>query len=132
MPWYTIFDMCISAENLPPTATRAFRAASQDFETARISSGTPLACSLRNNLLELTLSKAPDTSEQYTAFFYFFPNCNSHAITRCANASLAPRSGMYANWLRPYASLQISWGTKIEASTRSATLLICDVTWIPL
>ena len=132
VPWYTILHISISFEYFPPTATRAFRADSQDFNTAKMSSCTPFDCSFLSNRLAFTLSKAPDTSEQYTPILRFRPKSEIQVATRCARASLAPHSGIYANWLYPKALIRINRGTNSDARTSSAALLSCDVKWMPL
>ena len=132
VPWYTMLQIFIYLENFPPTATRDLRSYNQDCITSKIASGTPRARSFRKSRLELTLSKAPDTSEQYTAILRCLLIVEIHVNTSCAKASRAPRSGIYANWFRPYAPVQISCRTNKEAMNLSATLLICDVRWMPL
>ena len=42
-PWYTISRSTMSLENLPPTATVAFRADNQNVNTSKMSAGTPVA-----------------------------------------------------------------------------------------
>ena len=90
------------------------------------------ARSLRKSFLELTLSKAPETPELYTAILRSLVNKDFHFTTSCANASRALRSGIYANWFRPYAPEQIRCGTKREAMSSFATLLIWEVKWMPV
>ena len=98
----------MSLENLPLTATLAFRSYSQHCFTSKITSGTHRARNLWRSSLEFTLSKDSDTSEQHIAIFRRFANMEIHVNTNCDNASRARRSGIYANWFRPYASRFIS------------------------
>ena len=59
--------------------------------------GTPRARNLHSSRREFTLSKAPDTSEQYTAILRLLANSEIQVSTSCAKASRAPRYGIYAN-----------------------------------
>ena len=96
-PWHTMLWIFMSLETLQPTATPALRSYDQDCVTSKIASGIPRARGLRKRLLELIFSKAPDTSEQYTAILSCLPIIEIRFNTSSANASLAPRSGIYAN-----------------------------------
>ena len=64
-----------------------------------MSSGIPFDRSFLSNRLALTLSNATDTSEQYTPILRVRPKSEIQIAARCAKASLAFRSGIYANWL---------------------------------
>eukprot|EP00969_Alexandrium_andersonii_P129776 5736409-Alexandrium_andersonii.AAC.1 len=55
------------SEERTPTTTRAARGRGQLRRTCNTCGGTPTAASLAPSRSMETLSKAPDTSEQYTA-----------------------------------------------------------------
>ena len=65
VPWKTWFSRSMTCELLPPTTTFAFRFLSHDCKALTMSSMNPLILSLPTSLVASTLSKAPDTSEQY-------------------------------------------------------------------
>ena len=64
-----LFLILVSLEKLLPIATRVLRSYNSDCMTSTSASGTLGALSFRRSLLEFTLSKALETSEQYTAIF---------------------------------------------------------------
>eukprot|EP00972_Heterocapsa_arctica_P090199 13306092-Heterocapsa_arctica.AAC.1 len=66
----------------PSTTTWAARAWSHELINANAVSCKPFARNLRTSLSKYTLSKAPDTSEQYIPKLHWASNPSIHVKTR--------------------------------------------------